>query len=128
MQEKLKRQHSAEPVSESNSSHKTPHLKVEDSPGGGTSPSGNSTTANAGTPPDGLSPLINDVTADGISSPFKRARSSMPGLASSAFGGFGSSVNEQQALDAAGDRAASTPEIKLDATPKLPQVMDEEEL
>lgn len=115
-------------MSESSASHKTPHLKVEDSPGGGTSPSGNSTAANAGTPPDGLSPLITDATADGISSPFKRARSSMPGLASSAFGGFGSHVNENQAPVAAGDRAASTPEIKLDATPKLPQVNDEEDL
>lgn len=52
----------------------------------------------------------------------------MPGLASSAFGGFGSDANANQATNAAGDRAASTPEIKLDATPKLPQVMDEEEL
>lgn len=115
-------------MSESNSSHKTPHIKVEDSPGGGTSPSGNSTTAHAGTPPDGLSPLITDATADGISSPYKRARSSMPGLASSAFGGFGNTVNESQTSAAAGDRAASTPEVKLDATPKLPQVNDEEDL
>lgn len=51
----------------------------------------------------------------------------MPGLATSSFGGFGSNVSELQPPVATGERAASSPDIKLE-TPKLPQVMDEEEL
>ncbi|TKA64743.1 hypothetical protein B0A55_10168 [Friedmanniomyces simplex] len=92
---KLKRQHSAEPLGEASSTRKSPHIKSEDSPPAGTPQSVNSTSANAGTPPDNMSPgHVGEPLSDTIGSPFKRHRSSMPGLNSGIFGPIGSNTNE----------------------------------
>lgn len=89
----LKRQHSADAVAE-NPTKKSPFLKTEDSPPIGTPQSVNSTAANAGTPPDGLS-LPNAETGDTGASPFKRQRGSESGVSGAAgFGSLDSSVNE----------------------------------
>lgn len=60
---------------------KSPYLKTaaEESSPGGTPQSINSTSANAGTPPDGQSPMHGDVP-ETVGSPFKRHRASMQGL------------------------------------------------
>ncbi|KAK5169553.1 uncharacterized protein LTR77_005529 [Saxophila tyrrhenica] len=88
---KLKRQHSAEPLTESAVTRKSPYLKTDDSPSG-TPQSVNSTQANAGTPPEGNSPAPPDSAI--IGSPFKRARASLPGLDSGMLGPLGSNSNE----------------------------------
>ncbi|KAK3648078.1 hypothetical protein LTR56_007778 [Elasticomyces elasticus] len=78
---KLKRQHSQDPLGENASARKSPHIKSEDSPTAGTPQSVNSTSANAGTPPENLSPAhVGDSLSDTIGSPYKRHRSSMQGL------------------------------------------------
>lgn len=56
---------------------RSPHIKGDDSPVG-TPQSANSLAANAGTPPDSTPALVE--ASDAISSPFKRHRSSVPGL------------------------------------------------
>ncbi|EMC92700.1 hypothetical protein BAUCODRAFT_43770, partial [Baudoinia panamericana UAMH 10762] len=78
--EGLKRQHSAEPIGEPSSTRKSPHIKSEESPSAGTPQSVNSTSANAGTPPESLSPTHIEPVAESIASPYKRQRSSLPGL------------------------------------------------
>ena len=117
----LKRQHSAEPIAEPTSTRKSPHLKNEDSPSGGTPQSINSTSANAGTPPEGMSPVHGD-TPEVVGSPFKRHRASMPGLNSGILGPIGSNTNDvfPPSTLAPGPkddqtRASSTPEVKLEA-------------
>ncbi|KAF2167236.1 hypothetical protein M409DRAFT_54422 [Zasmidium cellare ATCC 36951] len=123
---KLKRQHSADPVGDAAATRKSPHLKSEETDIG-TPQSVNSTSANAGTPPDSLSPAQIDA-GDVVSSPFKRHRSSMPGLAG---GVFGSNTNDAflpstsfsntiKAEDASQQRAASTPEVKLEEAHQAP--------
>ena len=120
MRLQLKRQHSAEPLSEPASNRKSPHLKSDDSPSGGTPQSINSTSANAGTPPEDTSPMHGDQP-EVIGSPFKRHRASMPGLDSGIMGPVGSNTNDvfpTSAL-AAGNKddhtpAVSTPEFKLE--------------
>jgi hypothetical protein len=126
----LKRQHSAEPVSESSAIRKSPHLTQNDSPTDGTDRSVKSTAGNAGTPPDHLSPFaVEGLDAAGVASPYKRHRSSMPGLPS---GIFGHEPNlPATAMSNAGKadeshRANSTPEVKIDA-PGLPKVDDGDE-
>ncbi|KAK4547757.1 hypothetical protein LTR36_000715 [Oleoguttula mirabilis] len=119
---KLKRQHSAEPLGELSSARKSPHLKTDDSPAG-TPQSVNSTSANAGTPPDGLSPMHGDDVVDTVASPFKRHRSSMPGLNSNIFGVLGSNTNDMFSPSTATSTpkkeeephlAASTPDAKAE--------------
>ncbi|KAK4619443.1 hypothetical protein CLAFUW4_11415 [Fulvia fulva] len=127
---KLKRQHSADPVNDQ--MKKSPHLKTEEASPVGTPKSITSTGANAGTPPDSLSP---GPDAEALASPFKRHRASMPGLKNS-FGSLGSNPNEAQLpatsmSDAppnenAQQRAASTPEVKRDIPPPTSETLDEE--
>jgi hypothetical protein len=74
----LKRQHSAEPLTESSSTRKSPYLKGEEDESASTPRSVNSTTAHAGTPPKGMSPAALDPP-EVIGSPFKRQRASLPG-------------------------------------------------
>ncbi|KAK4493873.1 hypothetical protein PRZ48_015058 [Zasmidium cellare] len=134
---KLKRQHSADPVSDAAATRKSPHLKTEDTDIG-TPQSVNSTSANAGTPPDGLSPAQID-SGDVVSSPFKRHRSSMPGLAS---GVLGSNTNDaflpstsfspntiKQEDTSQQPRAFSTPDIKREeaAPPQTTTTMTKQE-
>ncbi|WPH03035.1 Hypothetical protein R9X50_00590900 [Acrodontium crateriforme] len=88
---KLKRQHSAEPLSESASVRKSPYIKGEESPSIGTPQSTNSTSGIAGTPPDHASPSNGDQDSV-IGSPFKRHRASMP--ENSLFGALGSAAAE----------------------------------
>ncbi|KAM0719284.1 hypothetical protein Q7P37_005189 [Cladosporium fusiforme] len=77
---KLKRQHSAEPVSEP-SAKKSPHTYTSDSPSAGTPQSANSTTATAGTPPlDGKPANSTTDSSEMVGSPFKKARPSLPGM------------------------------------------------
>ncbi|EME41780.1 hypothetical protein DOTSEDRAFT_177129 [Dothistroma septosporum NZE10] len=125
---KLKRQHSADPVNDQ--MKKSPHLKTEEASPVGTPKSITSTGANAGTPPDGLSP---GPDAEALASPFKRHRASMPGL-NNCFGSMDPTANDAQlpatsmsdapATDAA-QRAASTPEVKRHDPPAA-EVLDEE--
>ncbi|CAK3815938.1 RNA polymerase II-associated 1 [Lecanosticta acicola] len=114
---KLKRQHSSDAITE-NPTRKSPFMKTDDSPPVGTPQSVNSTAANAGTPPDGLSPTNLD-TGDTGASPFKRQRASEPGPNSGVgFASLDSSLNETlpatSMADASvgGQRAASTPDCK----------------
>lgn len=90
----LKRQHSAEPVTESSSIRKSPHLKTEESPSATTPQSINSTSANAGTPPEGMSPMRGDPPPEIIGSPFKRHRASVPGLDSGILNAISSGAND----------------------------------
>ncbi|KAF7187854.1 hypothetical protein HII31_10754 [Pseudocercospora fuligena] len=127
---KLKRQHSAEPLSESSATRKSPHLKNEESPSAGTPQSVNSVAANAGTPPEGLTPLPSDVS-EAVASPFKRQRASLPGVSGSLFtseAGFlpSSSLSNPASKPDESQRAASTPDIK--ATPAAKQEDSDEEL
>ncbi|KAK5117964.1 hypothetical protein LTR62_004008 [Meristemomyces frigidus] len=92
---KLKRQHSAEPLGEPASIRKSPHIMAEDSPGG-TPHSANSTSANAGTPPESMSPKNVNGLEDAIGSPFKKHRASMPGLDGAFFGGPDGAVSSQE--------------------------------
>ena len=118
----LKRQHSAEPLTEPTSVRKSPYLKTEESPSGGTPQSINSTSANAGTPPEGMSPMPGEPP-ETVGSPFKRHRSSVPGgLNSGIFAPLGSNTNDAflPSTSAADfkppdeqQRAASTPEVKV---------------
>lgn len=87
----LKRQHSAEPLSEAAATRKSPYLKNEESPNG-TPRSANSTQAHAGTPPEAASPAPPE--SEIIGSPFKRARASLPGLESGMMGPLGSNTND----------------------------------
>ena len=89
----LKRQHSAEPLPEPSSTRKSPYLKNEESPSGGTPQSINSTSANAGTPPEGMSPMPSDLP-ETVGSPFKRHRASVQGLDSGIMGPLGSNTND----------------------------------
>jgi hypothetical protein len=88
----LKRQHSAEPLLDATSTRKSPFLKGDDTPSAGTPRSVNSTTANAGTPPDRMSPAPVEAS-DVVGSPFKRQRASLPGLDSGMMGPLGSNSN-----------------------------------
>ncbi|KAK0363506.1 hypothetical protein LTR02_011445 [Friedmanniomyces endolithicus] len=127
---KLKRQHSAEPLGEAAPIRKSPHIKSEESPRAGTPQSVNSTSANAGTPPEGMSPgHVGEPLSDIIGSPFKRHRSSMAGLGSGIFGPIGSNTNDSfpaaEAVDSLLEKqksgeedqhhAVPTPEVKLEA-------------
>lgn len=118
----LKRQHSAEPLSEANATRKSPHLKNSDSPTAGTPQSVNSLAANAGTPPPDEPLAIADAIKDTIGSPFKRQRSSLPGL----------DISTLSALDAP-PAAASTATASLQSalfsnnTNALPMATDEDE-
>ncbi|KXL49592.1 hypothetical protein M433DRAFT_7779 [Acidomyces richmondensis BFW] len=121
---RLKRQHSSEPLAESLSTRKSPHLRTEDSPAG-TPQSINSTSANAGTPPEGMSPNISADTSELIGSPFKRARSSVSDLGTKMFGPLGSNTNDAfppttsglEAAKATGEQhgTVSTPDVKVEA-------------
>lgn len=118
----LKRQHSADPVGDTAATRKSPHLKSEETDIG-TPQSVNSTSANAGTPPDGLSPAQIDAN-DVVSSPFKRHRSSMPGLAGGVLGSNtndaflpSTSFSNTPKVEDPQQRAASTPEVKLEEPP-----------
>lgn len=91
----LKRQHSAEPLSDASITRKSPHLSTTDSPSTSTPQSVNSTFANAGTPPadDGTSTsLLNSVA-----SPYKRHRGSVSGLDTINFAPLGPATNESPA-------------------------------
>ncbi|KAK3705476.1 hypothetical protein LTR37_013293 [Vermiconidia calcicola] len=120
---KLKRQHSAEPLSEPSSTRKSSYLKTEDSPSGGTPQSMNSTDANAGTPTEGMSPRHNSEPSETIGSPFKRQRASMAGLDSGIMGPIGSNTNDvfPTSLSAASQsnesqpQAATTSEVKVES-------------
>lgn len=90
----LKRQHSAEPLPDTSSMRKSPHLKTEESPSAGTPQSINSTSANAGTPPEGMSPMRSDTQESAIGSPFKRQRASIQGLDSGILSALSSSAND----------------------------------
>ncbi|KAF2767562.1 hypothetical protein EJ03DRAFT_145183 [Teratosphaeria nubilosa] len=132
---KLKRQHSAEPLPEPSTTRKSPHLKAEDSPSADTPQTINSTSANAGTPPDGLSPAHLLDANEAVASPFKRHRSSMPGINSNVFSPLGSHLAE--ASSSAGPAtettkqveqqqvATSTPEVNLQ---QLTTMEEDEEL
>ena len=119
----LKRQHSAEPLSEPSSTRKSSYLKTEDSPSGGTPQSMNSTDANAGTPTEGMSPRHNSEPSETIGSPFKRQRASMAGLDSGIMGPIGSNTNDvfPTSLSAASQsnesqpQAATTSEVKVES-------------
>lgn len=124
---KLKRQHSADPVGDPSALRKSPHVKSEESTDAGTPQSVNSVAANAGTPPNGLAPPANDGS-DAVASPFKRQRASMPGLNNGMFtseAGFLPSTSLSAPSDAEHSKAASTPEVKLDA-PKDDDNIDED--
>ncbi|EGP89642.1 uncharacterized protein MYCGRDRAFT_99365 [Zymoseptoria tritici IPO323] len=131
---KLKRQHSSEPVSDPNPARKSPHLSTSEFASDNTTSSATSTAANAGTPPDHLSPFTSDpLDAAGVASPYKRQRASVPGLPSGIFG-HGPDSLSATAMANAGKaegslRANSTPEVKIDAAPilGLPQVEDGDE-
>ena len=118
----LKRQHSAEPLGESAATRKSPHIRAEDSPGG-TPQSANSTSANAGTPPESMSPKVSHGAADAIASPFKRHRASVHGLDNAVFGQLDANLNGQASandFDAAAKKqdeqheALSTPDVKVE--------------
>ncbi|KAI7221170.1 hypothetical protein KC333_g1954 [Hortaea werneckii] len=124
---KLKRQHSAEPLGEPSATRKSPYLRHEEDSPAGTPASVKSTSANAGTPPDGSLPsLRQEGLLDTIGSPFKKHRASMPGLGSGTFAPLGSTGPDApfapgpEAPDAKKaeeqHRAASTPEVKRNAT------------
>merc|ERR1712029_34009 len=88
---KLKRQHSAEPLGEPSATRKSPYLRHEEDSPAGTPASVKSTSANAGTPPDGSIPALRQESLlDTIGSPFKKHRASMPGLESGTFAPLGS--------------------------------------
>ena len=131
----LKRQHSAEPLTDPAGMRKSPHLKSEDSAGGDTPKSVNSTTANAGTPPDGNSPIPAEPP-EVVGSPFKRHRASIQDISGSMMGPLGSNTNDffpASVLGAgpsnngtppsilgagpsdSGTPASSAPEVKLEA-------------
>ncbi|KAK5135263.1 hypothetical protein LTR08_005513 [Meristemomyces frigidus] len=129
---KLKRQHSAEPLDEPSATRRSPQPKT-DSPGAGTPHSANSTSANAGTPPDAPTPVAGDDPADAIASPFKRHRSSMPGINHSIFGALGTHVSDAFSLppvlstpqkEDLQPPATSTAEVKSD----VKTMSDDEEL
>lgn len=91
----LKRQHSAEPLSDAAMTRKSPHMKDSDSPAGATTPKSiNSVTAHAGTPPLEAASLgaPNDV-AEVIGSPHKKQRPSLPGFDESAYASLGPPAN-----------------------------------
>ncbi|OQO10725.1 hypothetical protein B0A48_04025 [Cryoendolithus antarcticus] len=91
---KLKRQHSAEPLSSESLTRKSPHLSTTDSPSaGGTPQSLNSTSANAGTPPSELNKTSSELL-ESVASPFKRHRGSVSGLGSLEFAPLGPSTND----------------------------------
>ncbi|QIW95733.1 hypothetical protein AMS68_001251 [Peltaster fructicola] len=78
---KLKRQHSAEPLSELSSTRKSPHLNTSGSPAAGTPQSTNSLAANPGTPPaDEPSMTLGNDLPDTIGSPYKKQRPSLAGI------------------------------------------------
>ena len=91
----LKRQHSAEPLSDSSLTRKSPHLASADSPSVSTPRSVNSTSAIAGTPPaeSKTSSSVSDAL-DGISSPYKRHRGSVNGLESMTYAPLGPGTND----------------------------------
>lgn len=100
---------------------KSPHLKSEDSVGGDTPKSINSTTANAGTPPDGMSPMPGEPP-EIVGSPFKRHRASIQDISGTIMGPIGSNTNDvfPPSVLAGGhsnnDTPSSTaPEVKLEA-------------
>jgi len=110
----LKRQASAEPLSEAAATRKSPHLNTADSPSASTPQSVNSTSANAGTPPsDQATASIADPMSS-ISSPFKRHRASMQGMDGSLFA----------PLDAGGDQvyppASATTSAPSEPQPQQP--------
>ena len=122
----LKRQHSAEPLSEPSATRKSPHIKSEESTDAGTPQSINSVTANAGTPPNGLAPPAND--AEAVASPYKRQRASLPGLNNSLFtseAGFLPSTSLAAPTDAEQPRAFSTPEVSRES-PQVDGGIDED--
>ncbi|EME77315.1 uncharacterized protein MYCFIDRAFT_158186 [Pseudocercospora fijiensis CIRAD86] len=100
------------------------------SPTAGTPQSVNSVAANAGTPPEGLTPLPVEIS-DAVASPFKRQRASLPGVSGSLFtseAGFlpSSSLSNPAIKPDDSQRAASTPDIK--ATTAAKQEDSDEEL
>lgn len=114
----LKRQHSAEPLSESSVTRKSPHMKSEDNTDAGTPQSIGSVTANAGTPPNGLAPPANDA-AEAVASPYKRQRASLPGLNNSLFtsdAGFLPATSLSSAANPEQSGAVSTVDNKPDAS------------
>lgn len=127
----LKRQHSAEPLSDISSARKSPHLKgPAESPTAGTPQSVNSLTANAGTPPPDDLTMSSDVP-ETIGSPYKKQRPSLAGLDESALSSLTPVLQEQPAV------TGSVPEARFQATtgqqpaslqPAAPIISEEEEL
>lgn len=91
----LKRQHSAEPLSDVPLTRKSPHLASADSPSASTPQSVNSTSAIAGTPPaeSKTSSSVADAL-DTVSSPYKRHRASMNGLDNITYAPLGPGTND----------------------------------
>ncbi|KAK3071785.1 hypothetical protein LTR53_008023 [Teratosphaeriaceae sp. CCFEE 6253] len=98
--------HSTEPLGEGAVTRKSPHMKTEDSPGAATPQSVNSTSANAGTPPDAMSPGHAEQLSDAIASPYKRHRSSVPWTSSGTF--FPPALNIDDSLPAAAASSSAT--------------------
>ena len=92
----------------------------------------NSTSANAGTPPDEPTPTVGEDATDAIASPYKRHRSSMSGLNSLVYGALESHVGDAFSLPPVAasleenhqPHVAPAPEVKAD----VKAMSDDEEL
>ncbi|KAF2725097.1 hypothetical protein K431DRAFT_216792 [Polychaeton citri CBS 116435] len=125
---KLKRQHSAEPIADGTATRKSPYLKTAESDTG-TPQSMNSTSADAGTPPEAVSPKQSASQSEAVGSPFKRQRASLPNIDNSIFGTLDANVKATASnanLDDVQKRAQSTPQAQRPADTSASQDSDEE--